>query len=543
MIKKPKNGFTLIELLVVIAIIALLIGIVLVWLGGARAQTRDAKRKAEVDSIRAAVEMHYPEQYKYPIKEEWCKLEEDGEGNPCFTGDPNPGSFQQAIAVYLPQVPKDPLYGKTKDTGDPFSYQYKTNSEGTEYKIHVELETGGSYEWSSAGGGEIVYGGGGEGGGGGGDIFTLEVTTPFPGSQVAGNTYIAELKLTNNTANPLLAEGVWFYVEFEGQPFDGIGIKASFRPNPGEEWEVCDYDPGGSWTDWSEGKANFSNFEFPPGTTAPEVKIDLHPALMPGSYYFLFHLKSDTQEAYVDLVTGTVKKEWASPPPGYALKFDGTDDYIEVPDSNSLDITEEITIEAWIKANSVTPRPDWSPVVVKKCGYAECYGILVTEDQTFLYFFVQTGGVSFAGEEIQTGEWLHVAGSWDRTSPNNIDLYFNGVKLGEGPVGTGAPPVSSLPALIGGATVNYGDGTSYCPYYFDGIIDEVRIYAKRLPESLIAAHYQGDFSGDSTGCNGGDCDLRTLWHFNEGFGSTTADTSGNGNNGVLINNPQWVSVP
>jgi len=401
MIKKPKNGFTLTELLVVIAIIALLIGIVLVWLGGARAQTRDAKRKAEVDSIRAAVEMHYPEQHKYPIKEEWCKLEEDGEGNPCFTGDPTPGSFQQATAVYLPQVPKDPLYGKTKDTGDPFSYQYKTNSEGTEYKIHVELETGGFYEWSSVGGGEIVYGGGGGGGGGG--------------------------------------------------------------------------------------------------------------------------------------VIG--------PPAGLALQFDGVDDYVEVSDSDSLDITEEITIEAWIKANSVTPRPDWSPVVVKKCGYAECYGILVTEDQTYLYFFVQTGGVSFASANIPTGEWLHVVGSWDRTSPNNIDLYFNGVKLGEGPVGTGALSVSNLPALIGGATASYGDGTSYCPYYFDGIIDEVRIYAKRLPESLIAAHYQGDFSGDSTGCNGGDCDLRTLWHFDEGFGTTTADSSGNGNNGVLINNPQWVSVP
>jgi prepilin-type N-terminal cleavage/methylation domain-containing protein len=231
-----------------------------------------------------------------------------------------------------------------------------------------------------------------------------------------------------------------------------------------------------------------------------------------------------------------------SPPKGYALKFLGTNGYVKIPDSDSLDIKEEITLEAWIKSSVVAPRTDWSPIVVKKCTYTECYGILVTEDQSYIYFFIQTGGVSIAGAAIPREEWLHVVGTWDRTSPNNIDLYFNGVKLGEGPVGTDPISVSNLPALIGGATASYGDGSSYCPYYFDGIIDEVRIYAKRLPENLIAAHYQGDFSGDSVGCNG-DCDLRGLWHFNEGSGNAVYDGSSHENHGETIGDIQWVSVP
>ena len=34
----------------------------------------------------------------------------------------------------------------------------------------------------------------------------------------------------------------------------------------------------------------------------------------------------------------------------YSLEFDG-DDYIEISDENSLDITGEITLEAWVKLN------------------------------------------------------------------------------------------------------------------------------------------------------------------------------------------------
>jgi len=231
-------------------------------------------------------------------------------------------------------------------------------------------------------------------------------------------------------------------------------------------------------------------------------------------------------------------------PDGYALQFNGINSYLRIEDSNSLDITDEISIEAWIKANSVIPRPDWSPIVVKKCNYAECYGLLVTEDQSYIYFFVQTSGdgVSFIGDSLPLGQWVHVTGTWDRTSPENIELYFNGQSLGSGLVNKNPIRTSSYPAFVGGGTKTVGTG-SYSPYYFDGLLDKIRIYAKRLPSNIVAAHYRGDYSQDNTGCGGVSCDLRAAWNFDEGAGTIAHDSSGYNNYATLINNPLWVKVP
>ena len=56
---KKSEGFTLIELLVVIAIIGVLSTLILLQLNVARAKARDAKRIADINQLRTAVELHF----------------------------------------------------------------------------------------------------------------------------------------------------------------------------------------------------------------------------------------------------------------------------------------------------------------------------------------------------------------------------------------------------------------------------------------------------------------------------------------------------
>lgn len=90
-----QKGFTLIELLVVIAIIGILAGIVLVSLGGARANARDARRQADMRQIVTAMELCYNDSV--------C----GGSGTAYLQSDPMP----TVIGTFMTTVPQDPSGG------------------------------------------------------------------------------------------------------------------------------------------------------------------------------------------------------------------------------------------------------------------------------------------------------------------------------------------------------------------------------------------------------------------------------------------------
>ncbi|MBA7608358.1 hypothetical protein ES703_15535 [subsurface metagenome] len=167
--------------------------------------------------------------------------------------------------------------------------------------------------------------------------------------------------------------------------------------------------------------------------------------------------------------------------PNSAYDFDAIDDYIEVPDSDSLDATNEITIAAWVKpnVNDVT-----SPIVVKipESG-SEAYWLYGwTSGTQGPRFRIKTTtgyiGDATTTELLSETSWSFIAGTY---KGSQAKLYINGELKGtDGASGT--INTSSLPLRIG---ASHGAGI----VYFDGKIDDVRIYNRGLSESEIKALY------------------------------------------------------
>jgi prepilin-type N-terminal cleavage/methylation domain-containing protein len=101
---KAKKGFTLIELLVVIAIIALLSSVVLAALSTARMKARDARRIADLEQIKIALELYYDAKGYYP--QAGCGWDCNGYR---YSFDASWPFLASDTAPYIPKLPVDPI--------------------------------------------------------------------------------------------------------------------------------------------------------------------------------------------------------------------------------------------------------------------------------------------------------------------------------------------------------------------------------------------------------------------------------------------------
>ena len=138
-----RKGFTLIELLVVIAIIGILAAMVLVGLSGARAKSRDARRKSDLRAIKTELELYYSDQ----------KPEAYVTAATAVTIDGTTDALSAALVSggYMKTVPVDP-----RNTGN-YVYKYQSLNSAADYKLTATLENAKDPEGNaSAAGGYVV---------------------------------------------------------------------------------------------------------------------------------------------------------------------------------------------------------------------------------------------------------------------------------------------------------------------------------------------------------------------------------------------------
>lgn len=127
-----KSAFTLIELLISVSIIAILIAIGIASYSTLNKQSRDTKRKSDIEQIRSALEMYRAENGHYPSG--GCV------GATCAFADALVLA-SELVSTYIPAIPLDPKTGTT----EAYEYEYKatglSSGEYYGYCLSATLET------------------------------------------------------------------------------------------------------------------------------------------------------------------------------------------------------------------------------------------------------------------------------------------------------------------------------------------------------------------------------------------------------------------
>ena len=169
---------------------------------------------------------------------------------------------------------------------------------------------------------------------------------------------------------------------------------------------------------------------------------------------------------------------------GKALSFDGVDDYVNCGSGVSLNITSVITIEAWIKSNSVSgAKPD---IIYSDTGTGFDYGnILRLDNNGKVVFFFDTGSDSYNAASdagvVSSNQWTHIVGTFQS---GVINIFVNGKQY--------TPTVTynvGYARNFAGGQIGRLSASWPTQYSFNGLIDEVRIYSKALTLAEIQKQY------------------------------------------------------
>jgi len=160
-----------------------------------------------------------------------------------------------------------------------------------------------------------------------------------------------------------------------------------------------------------------------------------------------------------------------------ALALDGVDDYVNAGNS-TFDLTEGCTVSSWIYVNGDGAQQD--QVIIQRGIFA--FPFIVTLNNHNLQTCVRTvNGTDWLSSDtsLAWGQWYHIAITYE--SGSRI-IYVNGLS----DTIDSTPPTGTLRADTGHDTLvgSWGDNR-----FFNGSIDEVRIYNRALAASEVAALY------------------------------------------------------
>lgn len=210
-------------------------------------------------------------------------------------------------------------------------------------------------------------------------------------------------------------------------------------------------------------------------------------------------------------------------PPGNALTFDGSGDFVQIGNANTFDARNMKTIEAWVKFNDLVNEQE----IISKSTSSNGLELIIYNRQ--LAVFAMGGGldrhVDYPTSNLVANRWYHLAATHNGAN-STLTLYLNGVVVGTAQTPTGMTN-SADPLHLG----KWND--PYSNRYFKGSLDEVRIWNVQLTQAQIQAGMYQEIDPATAG-------LQAYYKFSEGIAdgnntaiTTTLDATANTRNGIL----------
>lgn len=168
---------------------------------------------------------------------------------------------------------------------------------------------------------------------------------------------------------------------------------------------------------------------------------------------------------------------------GGALSFDGVNDWVTVLDTTAspLDLSTSMTIEAWVNPTAMS---GWETAVLKERGVGLLsYALYAHDGAPFAggvaapAGYIRAGGVDQPVRgtgPLALGTWTHIATTYDGA---NQRFYVNGVLV--------ATRAQTGLIAVGNGALRIGGNASFTDEFFEGLIDEVRVYNRALSAAEI----------------------------------------------------------
>jgi len=328
-------------------------------------------------------------------------------------------------------------------------------------------------------------------------FFVLLLTSTKVWSQVSGYNYSKQVRINSSqvagsntlnnfpvlfkkTANEFKSVANGGLIEYPGGNLDAV-----FTSDDGStvyNYELESYDPTTgeivAWVNVPSVDPNADTFFRVYFGNANVNSDQSNPAgTWDNNYQLVQHLENNFLDASGNNNNGT--NNGTNDIAGQILRsrnFDGSNDYIETPNDQSLNITDQLTISMWVYVDDYSNVPD----LVTKGAYDEAYstwirgsGRLRFNTVTGLGFFGNNNMLT-SNSAINTGTWTYI--TFTKSSSGRA-IYINGV----------SDATDNFTDTFNSA--NNALTVSSTSYPFDGRIDEVRISDTGRSANWVATEY------------------------------------------------------